>query len=302
MQASEIVERLRQMPGWAGIDPELHPIDTGITNRNYRFAVDGAEFVVRIPGERTELLGIDRAGEQHAATTAAELGIGPAVRGELPGVGTLVTAFVPGAPADETTITAPGVLEAVVSAIAALHRSGSIAARFPIFRVVEWHARDAAANGVPPPPELARLQPVAAAIEAVFDPVELEATPCHNDLLPANVLLGEGRMWLIDYEYAGMNHAVFDLANLSVNCALDPSDDDRLLSAYYGAATDRDRARLALMKIMSEMREGMWAVVQQAISTLTHVDFVAYASGRLAHCLELAEHSDFADWLATARH
>ena len=33
----------------------------------------------------------------------------------------------------------------------------------------------------------------------------------------------------------------------------------------------------SLMKVMSEMREGMWAVVQQAISTLDDVDFVAYA-------------------------
>lgn len=301
MQASEIVERLRQMPGWAAIDPVLHPIDTGITNRNYRFRIGDREYVVRIPGERTELLGIDRAGEQHASATAASLGIGPAVRGELPGVGTLVTEFVAGEPADASTITAPGVLESVVGAIAALHRSGPIGARFPIFRVVEWHARDAAANGVPSPPEYARLRPVAAAIEAVFDPAELEATPCHNDLLPANVLLGRERTWIIDYEYAGMNHAMFDLANLSVNCGLGAADDDRVLTTYFGSTSDRDRARLALMKIMSEMREGMWAVVQQAISTLTNIDFGEYAMSRLTHCVELAEHADFEGWIAAAR-
>ena len=44
---------------------------------------------------------------------------------------------------------------------------------------------------------------------------------CHNDLLPANVLLAADRHWLIDFEYAGMNQALFDLANLSVNCAFD---------------------------------------------------------------------------------
>ena len=43
---------------------------------------------------------------------------------------------------------------------------------------------------------------------------------CHNDLSPANVLLAPERLWIIDYEYAGMNHVVFDLGNLSVNCDL----------------------------------------------------------------------------------
>ena len=41
------------------------------------------------------------------------------------------------------------------------------------------------------------------------------------------------------------------------------------------------------MKVMSEMREGMWAVVQQSISTLDDVDFGAYAGERLEHCAEL---------------
>src|SRR5204862_459465 len=53
-------------------------------------------FVARLPGERTELLGIDRANEAEAAARAAELGIGPPVFGELDGVGTLVTELVPG--------------------------------------------------------------------------------------------------------------------------------------------------------------------------------------------------------------
>ena len=47
------------------------------------------------------------------------------------------------------------------------------------------------------------------------------------------------------------------------------------------------------MKVMSEMREGMWAVVQQAISTLDHVDFAAYASERLDHCAELSGRAAF---------
>ena len=97
-----------------------------------------------------------------------------------------------------------------------------------------------------------------------------------------------------------MNHAVFDLANLSVNCAFDDAADDRLLTAYDGDVSPRRLARLRLMKIMSELREGMWAVVQQAISTLDHVDFVAYADERLGHCAELCADPALDRWLELA--
>jgi hypothetical protein len=58
-------------------------------------------------------------------------------------------------------------------------------------------------------------------------------------------------------------------------------------------------AKLNLMKVMSELREGMWAVVQQAISTLDTIDFVAYAHERLDHCSELCSRPEFEHWLET---
>jgi thiamine kinase-like enzyme len=296
-----VVDIVRRVPGWHDADPVITPLPGGITNRNYRVELDGAAFVVRLPGERTELLGIDRAGEAAASYLAADLGIAPAVRAELQGVGTLVTEFVGGVPATTEALLEPGVLETITAMVRRFHGSGPIAASFPIFRVVEWHARDAAANGVEPPAVYDELHEAASAIEAVFDPRSLESTMCHNDLLPANVLLTPERLWIIDYEYAGMNHAVFDLANLSVNCGFDDAADHRLLMAYDGDVSDRRLAQLALMKMMSEMREGMWAVVQQAISNLTTIDFGEYAASRLEHCRELCADQRFPTWLEQAR-
>jgi hypothetical protein len=53
------------------------------------------------------------------------------------------------------------------------------------------------------------------------------------------------------------------------------------------------------MKMMSEFREGMWAVVQQAISTLD-TDFVGYANDRLGNCERLAGQPEFEQWLVDA--
>ena len=93
-------------------------------------------------------------------------------------------------------------------------------------------------------------------------------------------------------DYAGSSHFFFDLGNLSVNSELNHDAEERLLTIYFGQVTKSSWARLQLMKMMSEFREGMWAVVQQAISTLD-TDFVSYANDRLGNCERLAGRPEF---------
>ena len=80
---------------------------------------------------------------------------------------------------------------------------------------------------------------------------------------------------------------------------VDTAGDQQLLRLYFGEVTPSRWARLQLMKMMSEFREGMWAVVQQAISTLD-TDFVSYADERLGNCERLAARPQFEQWLVDA--
>ena len=299
-RASEMqaIRRLAALvPRWANADLEIRPLAGGITNRNYLLAAQGERCVLRLPGERTDLLGIERASEVEAARRAAALGIGPPVLGELPGVGTLITQFVPGAHLEGARFAER--LPDIIPMLRRFHCGGPLAGQFPIHRVVERHARDAAANGVAPPAAYGRLHRTSLRIEAAFAACATAPVPCHNDLLPANFLFEESRVWLLDYEYAGMNDPFFDLANLSINAGMDEAADERLLVLYFGAFGKAAWARLQLMKVMSELREGMWGVVQQAISTL-ETDFAAYSSERLANCERLTGAPPFETWLEQA--
>jgi thiamine kinase-like enzyme len=297
-QVEQLVEQfVDQVPAWRGLALEVRPLPGGITNQNFVVRAGGREYVVRLPGARTELLGIDRRHEAEAAQRAAELGVGPPVLGHLPATGTLITELVAGRHLAADDITSR--LGELVAMLQRFHRSGPLRGAFPIHRVVEWHARDATAHGVVPPPTWAWLHDQSLRIEAAFRSSPQPPVPCHNDLLPANVLVGRDRMWLLDFEYAGMNDRFFDLGNLSVNCGLDRSGDEGLLWSYFGRADRASWARLQLMKVMSELREGMWAVVQQAISSLD-TDFATYAGERLQSCERLARTPEFETWLADA--
>ena len=144
--------------------------------------------------------------------------------GELPGVGTRdhrvrrrATAIV-----DAGELVVPDRLEAAGRSISppstAAVRSTP---QFPIFRVIERHAADAVAARRRRAGRSRRARRAAwAGSRPTFADDGQPPVPCHNDLLPANVLFDGDRAWLIDYEYAGMNEAMFDLANLSVNCGL----------------------------------------------------------------------------------
>ena len=64
---------------WKGETVKVSPLSGGLTNENYLVEVDGTKYVIRLPGQSTELLSIDRANEVYNTKSAATTGIGPKV-------------------------------------------------------------------------------------------------------------------------------------------------------------------------------------------------------------------------------
>jgi thiamine kinase-like enzyme len=286
------------MPGWSAAPRlDFSPIPGGITNRNFKVDVDGASYVVRIPGAGTELLGIDREAEHSAARAAAEVEVGPEVIGFLPEQGSLITRFVDGQAIDEETMSDPAMLRRVASGLRSLHGSASIPASFSPFRVVERYREVAEGRGVTVPSAYGELRERAREIEAALG--AFSPRLCHNDLLNANFLRVGNRIFIVDYEYAGMGDIFFDLANFSVNHSFEDAVNRSLLEAYFGDATERDLARLKLMRIMSDFREAMWGVVQQGLSTL-EFDYVGYAKRHFDRCRRAVDDAPYDRWLRGA--
>jgi thiamine kinase-like enzyme len=294
-----IIARLEPLLGSAPDGPS--PLEGGITNRNYRVRFGGADYVVRLPGRDTTLLGISRDAEHIANRAAAELGIAPAVAAAMPDC--LVTRFVECRAVRAEELRAEP--EELAAALRRFHdRAPPLPVRFWVPDLVDDYAATALGRGRSLAPAYERARAVARRIAAALpltNPV-----PSHNDLLTANVIrpLDSGadgrRLMLVDWEYAGMGHRLFDLGNLSVNNGFDESADRRLLSAYLGHDPDpSERAALALMRIMSDVREAAWGVVQGAISEL-EFDFGAYADEHFARLNAAIADPRFEEWLNAA--
>jgi thiamine kinase-like enzyme len=56
---------------WKGKSISVQPVSGGLTNANYKVLVDGKPYFVRVPGESTELLAVDRRNEYFNTCAAA---------------------------------------------------------------------------------------------------------------------------------------------------------------------------------------------------------------------------------------
>jgi hypothetical protein len=270
------------------------PLDGGITNRNYRVRFGERDCVVRLPGKDTALLGISRDAERLANEAAAGLGLAPAV--VLADEHSLVTEYVACEPIDVSLLRAAP--EPAGLALRAFHDSGvRLPVRFWVPELLDAYAETALARGAVLPSSYGPAQLVARRIAEVL-PL-LEPVPCHDDLLPANLMSVDGgrAIMLVDWEYAGMGHRLFDLGNLAVNCEFDEQAEIRLLTAYFGEQPGAGRrAALGLMRIMSDAREAAWGVLQGVVSELDF-DFEAYAARHFERLERAAGDPSFEEWL-----
>jgi len=295
-----IVRKLTPILG--ELESQLEPLEGGITNRNSRGRFDGVDYVIRVPGKDTNMLGIDRGAERIANERAARIGIAPAVVAMLDEPQCIVTRFVEGEGLEAAGLRQPAMLTEVARSLRAIHDLGEpLPTRFNSFRVVETYAGTARGRGAELPDAYGEAQHHAQAIEAALSGPEHEPVPCHNDLLAANFIRGAKQLWIVDWEYAGMGDRYFDLANFAVNNELGDAGELDLLEAYFAEPPSARRvATLRLMKFMSDFREAMWGVVQTELSEIDF-DFPAYARKHFERMLPTASHPDFATWLEEAR-
>jgi thiamine kinase-like enzyme len=283
---------------WPGGVDAVEPLGGGITNRNFRVDTGGDRYVLRIGGNDTHLLGIDRSVEHAATLAAARVGIGPEVVAFLQPEGYLVTRFIAGRPIEPEEMRRPENIRRTAGVLRRLHAVEAIPGRFDAFRVARAYRDTAARHGVRIPPAYADAQSTAEQIELVLGDRPLR--PCHNDLLNANFLDEDGALRIVDWEYAGMGDVFFDLANFAVNHELRPDGDEALLAAYFGALREADLASLRLMRFMSDFREAMWGVVQQGISELDF-DFGGYATEHFERLERTAGAPEFGEALGALR-
>jgi len=278
MNPAEIAKNL---PCWKGtVNPE--PIKGGITNANF-LVIDGdRKYFVRI-GEDIPVHGVMRFNEAAASRAAAACGLSPALVHVQPGA--LVFDYLDARTLDAASVRQSTTLERALVQILRCHRDMPRYVRGPIlifwvFHVLRDYAHSLKDAESPYLSELPRFMEIAETLERVVGSVDLVFG--HNDLLPTNLMDDGERLWLIDWDYAGFNSPLFDLANLASNNEIPIEDERRLLELYFDSeVVDETWRRYSAMKCASLLRETMWSMVSEVHSDLDF-DYKAYTADNMA--------------------
>lgn len=236
----------------------------GLTNHTYHVTMkDGKDYAVRIPGDGTEEL-IVRADERVSTKLACDLDIDAKCL-YFGDDGSKVTEYIP----DAVTMSADSLkaeihIKQMAEIFKMLHTSGvDTGIPFEVFDMAAGYEKIIAENNVTIYEDYSSIKETVMKIKEEIDRTcDISIVPCHNDALCENwVTQGKaGRMYLIDWEYAGMNDGIWDLADVSIEAGYDHALDEKLLKEYLGRELeDIDWKHFLANKIYVDFLWTLWA-------------------------------------------
>ena len=276
--------------------PRPQAVKGGITNRNFRIEVGGQPYFLRLFGQETGRLGVDREAEVRCHTLAAGRGLAPPVLMWLPGGEGFVARWIEGGHSTPDDLARPANLERLARLLRECHEGAPFP---PIPSPFEAVRRLGAGSPGSPAPSGARaaLAILARLEQALMPPPHM--APIHNDVVPENVMDDGERLWLVDWEYAGQGDPFMDLGTVAAYLNLDTDACAAFLQAWGGApdaTAETFLARVMLMAAVSNARDAFWCFRQATLSDL-EMDFTAYGQAFLDAFLERAASPDFVRWL-----
>ena len=186
---AEIRALIELMPRLRGKEIKARVLDGGLTNRNYHIECEGDEYVLRVMGKNSTLLGIERKFEHTCAQAAHVAGVGPEVVEFLPDPGAMLSRFVAGRALVPTDLHQPAIMQRVVKSLHQYHECASGAGNFSAFETVRRYYARALERQVSIPQNIVQAFEISARIEKEVGLPE-SVCPCHNDLLSGNLTTG----------------------------------------------------------------------------------------------------------------
>lgn len=271
----------------------------GLTNRV--FLVDGPKgrHVLRIPGAGTEEY-IDRGVEAVAARAAARAGVSPEVVA-IGDDGLMLAAAIDDCVtmSAENFETIDGAVERAARALRQLHDSGeTFDFTFDLFLMIDQYLGILKSKNATVPDGYYDVLAQAESVRSALAAHPLPSCPCHCDPLAENFLDANGRMWIVDWEYSGMNDPTWDLGDLAVEAELSVDKERALVVTYFdGEPSAYEGGRVVIYKAMCDLLWTLWGLIQHVNKNPVD-DFWAYANKRYSRCRALMETPEFAKCVA----
>lgn len=293
----EVHRVLTGIPDFSGLAADSYTTQRlgGLTNMVFKIDMGKDRYVLRIPGKGTEQY-IDRSVEIHNARVAARAGVSAEVIYANTVSGVMLTRHI-----DDIVTMTPEEFSnrdrSAARAGKALKQMHSFPEafqfRFELFAMIDEYLKVLDERKAELPGGYSDLVRAALPVREALHRNPVDLVPCHCDPLCENFLDSGERMWIVDWEYSGMNDPLWDLGDLSVEAGFTPEQDLELIWAYCGGEPGRSEiARMTIYKAMCDLLWTLWGLIQHSDGNQAE-DFWAYSIERFDRCKSLMTSAAF---------
>ena len=271
-----VIKRIKE---WNGKKFTYNNLGGGITNHNYIVTVENKKYVVRIPGEKTDIF-IDRENELECSIEAGKTGVAPKVIYRLKPENVTVIQFIDGKTLSINDIVNDNErIVRIVKAIKIIHKKANFRSIFNPFDTIRKYMKYVEKYRAPLPDDIQWMMDISNKIEDAVNRDKPPLVACHNDYLAENFIDDGKRIWIIDWEYGGLGDPYFDLADFAVEHPFSNEQENIIINEYCGKYDKKMFSRMYLYKIISDLWWGIWAMIQSKISTI-NFDYFNYGNKR----------------------
>ncbi len=267
------------------------PIDTsqvviapvgGMSNKNFRVEYAGKSYVLRLPGVASETM-VDRSNEHTNSQIACQLGINPPIRYFDAQTGIKLADFIVGAQTlGQATIQRVEYLDQIAKLLHKLHDSAMrLSNDFNGFTELRKYEHTLEEIGISVQDKDALL--IVPQLQARINELGVSLTPCHNDLVAENFIKDDsGNLYLIDWEYSGMNDPHWDIAALFLESSFSVEAQAYFLARYYlNDVPAHASEKIIIYQILMDLLWSLWTDIKEAGGE----DFASYGADRYARAL-----------------
>lgn len=250
----------------------------GMTNKNFKVTLNKVDYILRIPGNGTEEM-ISRTNERHNSLLANKLGIDTDILhfNEISGI--KLSKFINNAETiNPKTAKREDNMLLVTDILKKLHNSDiEFNNRFDVFELIEEYEILLNKNNGKNYDDYILVKEKVLSLKNILNDLGIELRPCHNDTVPENFVKDGERLYLIDWEYSGMNDPMWDLAAHILECNFSEEDEELFLDTYFNGKTEEKyRTKILIFKICQDFLWSIWTNIKEAQGD----DFGTYGENR----------------------
>ena len=257
----------------------------GMSNKNFKVNYKSNEYVLRVPGNGSDGM-VERSNEEFNAIEGCKMGVNPEIRYFNAKTGIKLADFIKNAETlNAATIQRHDNMKKIADIYRTIHHSRvRLKNEFNIFKEIEKYDLLIEKVGSRMYEGSESVRPLIMSLEEHLNKIGIELCPCHNDAVPENFIKAtNGTIYLIDWEYSGMNDPIADFAALFLESNFSIENQEYILKKYFqGDIPEHTYKKITCYQILWDYLWAQWTVIKEAKGD----DFGTYGQERYNRAIE----------------